>query len=104
MGTELESETSSQIGWGYLLVSISLTGMTLSEVSLSLRSKAKKMGSVAALAAAPGCGERSRARRTGAMMDLNIIAGKPVFVEIKRKAAENDGQRDQRPLFARHKR
>ena len=46
MGTELESETRCQMGCGYFLVSLALTGMTLSEVSASGRLKAKKMGSV----------------------------------------------------------
>ena len=38
------------------------------------------------------------------MMNLNNIPGKPVFVQVQRKAAEGDGQHDQHPLFARHKR
>ena len=37
------------------------------------------------------------------MLNLNIVASKPVFIEIERKAAEHDGQRDQHPLFPRHK-
>jgi hypothetical protein len=37
------------------------------------------------------------------MTYLNIITRKPVFVEIKRKGTEQDGQPDQHPLFARHK-
>jgi len=53
---------------------------------------------------APGAAEESPPHRMGAMMDLNNIAGKPVFVQVKRNATEDDGERDQHPLFARHKR
>ncbi len=41
-----------------------------------------------AFAAEHGC-----ASRPGPVINLNMIPGKPVFVEVKRKAAEQDGDR-----------
>src|SRR6266404_5291710 len=42
--------------------------------------------------------------RTRTMINLNIVPAKPVFVEVKRKAAEHDDQSDQGPLFLAHRR
>ena len=38
------------------------------------------------------------------MKNLNLLSSKPVSVQIQRKAAEDDGQRDQHPLFRGHAR
>jgi len=37
-------------------------------------------------------------------MDLNNVRRKPVSIQVKRKAAEDDGQSDECPLFRRHER
>jgi len=42
----------------------------------------------------PGAAEKRRSRGPGARLDVNILAGKPVLVKVKRKAAEDDGERD----------
>jgi hypothetical protein len=38
------------------------------------------------------------------MMDLNNVRRKPVSIQVKRKATEDDGQSDEGPLFRRHER
>jgi len=40
--------------------------------------------------------------RTGAMKNMNILLREPVFIQVKREAAEHDGQRKQHPLLFRH--
>ena len=37
-------------------------------------------------------------------MDLNNVRRKPVSIQVKRKATEDDGQSDECPLFRRHER
>ena len=72
-----------------------------SESELAVEGKKDRIGGQFGLGPAAAA-EHAGARGTGAMMNLNIFAGKPVFVEVKREAAEDDGQRDEYPLFPRH--
>ena len=46
---------------------------------------------------------RAAAHGTGTMKNLNILARKPVFVKIERKAAENQHQCQQHPVFFAHR-
>ena len=46
--------------------------------------------------------EEPAARWTRAMNDLNIIFREPVCVQVKREAAQQDGYREQNPIFSRH--
>ena len=72
------------------------------ELELAIKREVDRIGGQLGLG--PVAAKDAGACRAGTVMYLNNLPGKPVSVEIKRKAAEDDGQRDQHPLFPRHKR
>jgi prepilin-type N-terminal cleavage/methylation domain-containing protein/prepilin-type processing-associated H-X9-DG protein len=46
--------------------------------------------------------EQTRAGDAGPMINLNTVMGKPVLIEVERKAAQHQSSRQEYPVFPRH--
>ena len=95
-GIELESDTRSQTGVGILVGLDLLDGDYLErcELELAVEREEERLDRLLGVQALAGP-EEAAPRGPGAMKNLNIVFGKPVLVQVERKAAEQDGQRDQ---------